>query len=59
MAGRPGKLSDERIVEIRAWHAARWKLASAAEMRRRHGISSSLLSLICRRFIYKKVPERG
>jgi len=58
MAGRPGKLSQECIAEIRAWHAARSNLASAAEMRRRHGISSSLLSLICRGFIYK-VRARG
>lgn len=52
--GRPRKVTDAGIAEIRTWHAARSALASAAEMCRRHNICSSRLSAICRGIAYKE-----
>lgn len=55
--GRPRKLDDAAIAEIRSWHAARMALATPGEMRRRFNISASNLSLITRGLIYK--VQRG
>lgn len=56
--GRHRKLTDAQIADIRAWHAARSALATPQEMRKRHLLSSTLLSSICRGLAYK-VPARG
>jgi hypothetical protein len=53
MAGRPRRLNEEAIAEIRAWHAARSSLATPKEMQRRHGICATNLRNICSGIIYK------
>ena len=52
-AGRPRKLDDTAVREIRAWHQARMALATPGEIRKRFNISGSNLSLITRGLIYK------
>lgn len=55
--GRPRKLTDGQVREILAWHCARSKLPTAKAMQFTYGISSSKLSLICRRAAYRYIGE--
>ena len=50
---RPGKYSADCIAAIRAWHGLRSSIPTAAEICKQHRISSQMLWLICRGFIYK------
>ncbi len=52
---RQRKYTDAQVREIRAWHAAKNALPTAAAIRRKYKISPQMLSFICQRLIYKRV----
>lgn len=57
--GRPRKLTDSQVAEIREWYAARLKLPKPKDILRAYGISTGTLSQICRGFQYKTSFRSG
>lgn len=57
MSGRPRKVSDAGIAEIRDWHRIWKSLPRPRQMRQRFDISESTLKAICRGHLYKTSPR--